>query len=300
MKLLKRSLVLLGCALAAAAAFTACELELGNNDDRKETADSENPAEVTVPDPAAAYALDGTDDGVKIEGNGSFVEDNTFGTGKVFKNDDTAQRTSYLLLPKDTLQHSAESKEMTIGFWVNANGATNLWNPLFSAYAAAPSKNEDSNRAEEVPLVNGVPMFILQSRCQVQVNIGGEPAIWCDFIEAQKDFAVSSYGGSDKIWNVGYNDWKDNDWHYYTCTMTEKSAVIYIDGEKIVSWTIDGTTINGSVNGIFQVDTLTYVCLGGNQAWDWGDADAPYSFAKFSVWDTALNEEQIKSVVAAK
>ena len=36
MKLLKRSLVLLGCALAAAAAFTACELGLGG-DDRLET-----------------------------------------------------------------------------------------------------------------------------------------------------------------------------------------------------------------------------------------------------------------------
>ena len=37
MKLLKRSLVLLGCALAAAAAFTACELGLGDNDDRLAT-----------------------------------------------------------------------------------------------------------------------------------------------------------------------------------------------------------------------------------------------------------------------
>ena len=37
MKLLKRSLVLLGCALAAAAAFTACELGLGGDDDRLAT-----------------------------------------------------------------------------------------------------------------------------------------------------------------------------------------------------------------------------------------------------------------------
>ena len=51
MKLLKRSLVLLGCALAAAAAFTACELELGNNDDRQETnQETEDGSGITLPE----------------------------------------------------------------------------------------------------------------------------------------------------------------------------------------------------------------------------------------------------------
>ena len=49
-----------------------------------------------------------------------------------------------------------------------------------------------------------------------------------------------------------------------------------------------------------QNTALSYVCLDGSQAWNFADFDTPYSSAKFSVWDTALNKEQIKSVVAAK
>ena len=253
---------------------------------------STNSYKVTVKTVAAAaayYALDGNDNGVKIEGNGSYVEDNTFGTGKVFKNDGTAQRTNYLLLPADTLQHSATSKQMTIGFWVNANNTTLEWHPLLTAYH---QKNTPNNLFDN----GGYPMFYIESRCLMAVNCAG----WTDFTESQNTFKSKDW---NENWNFGYNAWKDSDWHYFAAVITETSATIYIDGEKIVSWTISGEGDGNVVAGLFanaDETSLSYVCLGGNQALDWGDNDAPYSFAKFSVWNVALNEEQIQSVVDAK
>ena len=71
MKLLKRSLVLLGCALAAAAAFTACELGLGDNDDRAVT-NPEAISTIEIKDPQSTFQKKenstGTDDWVLHEG----------------------------------------------------------------------------------------------------------------------------------------------------------------------------------------------------------------------------------------
>ena len=71
MKLLKRSLVLLGCALAAAAAFTACELGLGDNDDRAVT-NPEAISTIEIKDPKSTFEKKenstGTDDWVLAEG----------------------------------------------------------------------------------------------------------------------------------------------------------------------------------------------------------------------------------------
>ncbi|MBQ7537531.1 MAG: hypothetical protein IJT42_01015 [Treponema sp.] len=225
--------------------------------------------------PVAAYTakLDGTDTGVTIVGNGSYVDDEKF--GKVFKNDGTAQRTSYLQLPADTLQHSATSKEMTIGFWVNnTTDDTGMFHPIFSAYA---QKNAP----------NTWPMFILQSRGLAQVNCAG----WCDFAAAQNDTGTNT----ESIAWLG----EKGTWHYYTCVMTETTLKVYADGTLINAWTIDGTSNGQVLSGMFTSAELVYVCLGGNQAWDWTDNDAPYSFAKFSIWNTALSQEQIQAVVAA-
>ena len=71
MKLLKRSLVLLGCALAAAAAFTACELGLGDNDDRAVT-NPEAISTIEIKDPKSTFQKEenstGTDDWVLANG----------------------------------------------------------------------------------------------------------------------------------------------------------------------------------------------------------------------------------------
>lgn len=81
-------------------------------------------------------------DGLTIVGNGVFETDADARFGQVFHNDPTltkAIRTNYLLLPSDVLSHSATTKEMTIGFWVNMRTAADFfWSPIFAAYAVAP------------------------------------------------------------------------------------------------------------------------------------------------------------------
>ena len=232
---------------------------------------------VNVPTAVYYNTLKADDDDLTIVGSGAFVSDDTFGT--VFKNDGTAQRTSYLKLPEDTLQHSATSKEMTIGFWVsNTTTDAVIYHPLFSAYHAAPANNTNTS-----------PMFILQSRGIAQVNCAG----WCDFEAAQNDNGANA----ESISWLG----AQSTWHYYTSVITETSLKIYADGTLLNSWTIDGTTNGQVASGLFANagDTaLSYVCLGGNQAWSWGDTDAPYSFAKFAVWDSALTAAQINKIVS--
>ena len=251
---------------------------------------------VTVPTAVYYNALKEAGTDLTIVGTdsskGSFETDATFGS--VFKNvSATTTRTCYLKLPENTLQHSATSKEMTIGFWVsNTTTDTGIYHPLFSAYHAVPSElvstdnlyNETTNTT-----CNGSPMFILQSRGIAQVNCAG----WCDFEAAQNDNGANAQSIS---W-LG----AQSTWHYYTSVITETSLKIYADGTLLNSWTIDGTTNGQVASGLFANagDTaLSYVCLGGNQAWSWGDTDAPYSFAKFAVWDSALTAAQINKIVS--
>lgn len=278
---------ILAATMIASFAVTGCDMKLDDEENRAAVQGSKSEGntgtsdEKKYPDAVVSLALNGKDEGVKIVGNGTYVDDATF--EKVFKNDGSASRTSYLLLPSDTLKHSATSKEMTIGFWVNANDVKTDWLPMFAAYGAAPVDGK-----------NTFPMFMCQSRCKLQVNCAG----YCDFtLDYLKD-KIADYNTTDV--NLGYSGWKDNNWHYYTCTLTDKTGTIYIDGTLIASWTVDGTSDGQKIDGMFTSTELSYVCLGGNQAWDWADNDAPYSFAKFSVWDKALTVEQIKAVVASK
>lgn len=234
----------------------------------------------------ASYALDGNDEGVTKVGDGSYVADDTF--TKVFKNVATSPRSNYLLLPEDTLTHSASSKAITIGFWVNANGDTGVWYPIFTAKdkaAADPSTGY---------VDDWYPMFYIQSRGTMGLNYNG----YTDFTEA--DCTTNNSGKTGDLWNEHYNDWKDSEWHYFTVTITDKEAAHYIDGNLICKWEYDGTDGHTTAGLFAETTDLKYVALGGNQMFGWADNDAPYSFAKFSVWNTALNAEQIASVVAAK
>ncbi|MCH5290893.1 MAG: hypothetical protein J1D88_03915, partial [Treponema sp.] len=247
---------------------------------------------------AAAYALDGNDSGVRIEGSGNYVEDNTFGAQKVFKNNpDTTEwtglRSSYLVLPSDTLQHSAQSKEMTIGFWVsNSTLDNNMFYPIFTAYKEKTTTSDSlalSDGKSGTGLVNTWPCFILQSRGLAQINCAG----WSNLENSQNDTGKNA----ESIAWLG----AQNTWHYYTCVITETTLKVYADGKILNSWTVKNDGTDGEViGGIFESKELTYVCLGGNQAWNFADFDAPYSFAKFSVWDVALNEDQINSVMTEK
>ena len=230
-------------------------------------------------------------DGLTIVGSGSFVEDATF--GHVYQNGGGAVRSHYLLLPEDVLSHSQETQQMTIAFWVNASNAGSLtdyvYSPLFSAYASAPGT------------VNTWPMLIMQSRGPVQVNCSG----YCDFAGANHvNGKVNIY--NEKAWEVGdaaYNyvrNWLDDGkWHYYTITFKANEVIQYLDGEVTNQWVLNPAVEGQCVTGLFDHGSdLKYICLGGNQAWEWTDNDARFMFAKLLIQNNAMSASDIKAQMA--
>lgn len=78
---------------------------------------------------------------------------------------------------------------------------------------------------------------------------------------------------------------------------------ILIDGKVVNSWTVDGKTEGQVIAGIFSEyakNNLNYVCLGGNQAWDWNDPDPAFCFDDVAIYGKALTQEQINNVIAEK
>jgi len=240
-----------------------------------------------------AYDFEADKEGVAIVGAGAIVDDENAKFGKVFENVGGAVRTNYLTLPEHVLAHSAESKQLTIGFWVNAEGKSleNPYAPFFTAYAS------NTNGAD-----NGMPMLALQSRGLAQVNCNG----WTDFTGAD------NVDGKDNVYNK--NAWEaasadfnfvenwidDSDWHFYTAVFTEEGLTIYLDGEVKNQWTCDGTE-GHNLAGLFSNGAdLKHICLGGNQAWNWGDGDAPYRFDDVFITNYALDEDEITDIMAAK
>lgn len=238
---------------------------------------------VKVPD--AVYFNDfSSAAGLNIVGNGRFEDEDTPGFGKVFQNGSGAPRTNYLLLPSDVLSHSAESHALSIGFWISSAKTTGGydWAPMFMAYGSAPVNGE-----------NTWPMMALQYRGVAQVNCAG----WCDFTGANNVAGV----------NTEYNaasgqDWlEDKKWHYYMATFTDTSCKIYFDGELKNEWKVDGVSDGQVVSGLFTAgNTLTYICLGGNQAWDWPDNDAAFRYDDLAVYNVVLSPKQIKAIMNNK
>lgn len=228
--------------------------------------------------------------GEKAVGNGKFSATDEEGApfSEFFQNDGTAVRTSYCLLPEDVLAHSDKTHELTIAFWVSAKGFTPdqyTYAPLFTAYT---QKNNP----------NTWPMLALQSRGNVQVNCNG----WCDFTGA------NNVAGKNNIYNSnaweansdGYNNagnWlEDQKWHYYTAVFTDTNVKVYLDGEVKNEWEIDGTSEGQKISGLFNDGAnLKYVCLGGNQAWDWNDNDAPFDFARLLIQNSSMTPDMIKA-----
>jgi arabinan endo-1,5-alpha-L-arabinosidase len=227
-------------------------------------------------------------DGLTIVGGGSFVEDATF--GHAFQNGGGAVRSHYLLLPEDVLSHSTETQQMTIGFWVNARNAGDAsaytYAPFFTAYGSAPSP------------ANKAPMLALESRGTVQINCAG----WCDFTGANHvDGKVNIY--NQNAWEAGdaafnfVNNWlADGKWHYYTITFKAKEVIQYMDGEVTNCWILNPYVEGQQVTGLFSNGAdLKYICLGGNQAWDWADSDAKFMFAKLLIQNNAMSVDDIKN-----
>ena len=228
--------------------------------------------------------------GEKAVGNGRFAATDEEGApfSEFFQNDGTAVRTSYCLLPEDVLAHSDKTHELTIAFWVSAKGFTPdqyTYAPLFTAYT---QKNNP----------NTWPMLALQSRGNVQVNCNG----WCDFTGA------NNVAGKNNIYNSnaweansdGYNNagnWlEDQKWHYYTAVFTDTNVKVYLDGEVKNEWEIDGTSEGQKISGLFNDGAnLKYVCLGGNQAWDWNDIDSPFRYACLLIQNSSMTPDMIKA-----
>ena len=235
--------------------------------------------------------------GEKAVGNGTFATETpeldendkplTFVPfSNFYRNDGSAKRTSYCLLPEDVLAHSAKTEALTIAVWVraqeNAASADYLWTPLFTAYASSPNPE------------NTWPMLACQYRGVLQVNCAG----WCDYVDA------NNVKGSNAIYH-GDADWlADHKWHYYTAVFEGENAKVYFDGELKNEWNANTTTqADGYVNsqkGLFSNGgDLKYVCLGGNQAWNWNDNDAPFDFARLFIKNGALSQGEIKAQMTA-
>lgn len=222
------------------------------------------------------------------EGNatiyGSGVIEEAAGQGKVFHNaaGGAKQRSDYLLLPEDTFAHSTETKGITIGFWVNKGNVveTTPFSPIFSAYA---------QKSDE----NSYPVMVLQSRLVAQVNCAG----WTNLLATQL-----TEKSLDPTANTESALWiTDNtNWHYYTATFDNEIVTVYVDGVIQNQWDATKTHVdnaNPTVSGLYSNGSeLKYVCLGGNQAWDWGDNDAAYLFDDVAIHNEALSEGQVEAL----
>ena len=221
--------------------------------------------------------------GVTAMGNGQFVTTNEEGAifSSYYKNDGSAKRTSYCLLPEDVLAHSATSKELCIAFWVRAQEDAQSNNygyvPLFTAYTQAPRNG-----------INSYPMMACQYAGILQVNCNG----WCDFTDAL------NVAGQNAEYRFDHDWLKDYKWHYYTAVFTETNAKVYFDGEVKNEWNVDGNSNGQIISGLFENGAeLKYVCLGGNQTWDWNDNDAPFDFTHVLITNKVMTPEAIMAQI---
>lgn len=233
--------------------------------------------------------------GEKAFGDGQFVSTEEEGAvfGDYYQNvAGSGPRQNYCLLPEDVLAHSAKTHELTIAFWVSAEGFTPdqyTYAPLFTAYAQQNSPNT-------------WPMLALQSRGPIQVNCSG----WCDFTGAQavggkvNIYNSNAWEAGDAAFNLVGNWLEDQKWHYFTAVFTDTNASIYLDGDVKNEWNVDGVTEGQIISGLFDHGAdLKYVCLGGNQAWDWNDLDSPFRFARLMIKNSKMTAGEIKAQMLA-
>ncbi len=192
---------------------------------------------------------------------------------------DGSIRSNYLLLPNGVLNNDdvKTNLALTIQLWVNVANAENYWfSPLFAAYGAAPANG-----------VNTFPMMAIQSRLLTQINCWG----WCDFT------------ASDNVTGTNFEStaWLDDkEWHLVTATYTPTDTKIYMDTELKNHWTTDGSE-GHYVQGLLEhPDLIPYVCVSGNQAWDWGDNDPTYYIDDIALYAEVLTEDQIKTIYDKK
>ncbi len=235
--------------------------------------------------PTPVYFNDfSSSDGLTQVGSGEFIEDSDSRFGKIYHNNpagNSTPRTNYLKLRADVLTHSASTKEMTIGFWVNVKTAvgTNFFHsPVFSAYANSTPGSD-----------NGTPMFRCSAKGVMQLNNGD--GYWSDFTPTENNNGM----------NVEASQWLDDkEWHYYTVTLTSNTGKIYVDGVILNSWTLADNSIIPAFFSTAAANGYPVVCLGGNQSWNWGDIDAAFGYDDFVIYDKALTAGQIAKIMEEK
>ena len=153
-----------------------------------------------------------------------------------------------------------------------------MYAPIFSAYGAAP-----------VDGANTWPMFIIQGRGLLQTNIDG----WINFTDEQNTAGKNTE-------SISYLE--DNEWHLVTVTITDKHAEFIVDKTVMNAWNYTGEGDNNVTMGFLEGghDQLKYICVGGNQAWDWGDNDSGYKYAKLKLYDKVLTADEIAERIANK
>ncbi len=202
--------------------------------------------------------------------------------GSVFSNAMDGMRANYLVLPDNVFANLADKEAVTIGVWVNRGNETvsghYMWSPLFTAYGA------DSNGGD-----NSWPMLACQYRGVLQINNNG----WSDYTDAQNVAGVNGVYHDATDWLA------DGNWHYYTAVFTATNAKVYFDGVVVNEWEIDG--VNNTAAGLFSNGgDFKHICLGGNQAWNWGDPDPGFWFDDIAIYDQELSPETIKTIMNLK
>lgn len=229
----------------------------------------------------------------KAVGNGQFASEspklddnekplNIVPFGNFFRNDGSAKRASYCLLPEDVLAHSDKTQELTIAVWVRSQKETvsenYMWAPLFTAYGAAPVDGK-----------NTWPMMACQYRGVLQVNCAG----WTDYVDEQ------NVAGKNALYH-GDTDWlADHKWHHYAAVFEGENAKVFIDGVLKNEWDVTKVA-ERTQKGLFSNGAdLKYICLGGNQAWDWNDNDAPFDFARLLIKNSKMTAGEIAAQMKA-
>ena len=209
--------------------------------------------------------------GEKAVGNGIFASEepeldenekplNIVPFGDFFRNDGSAARTSYCLLPNDVLAHSANTQGLTFAVWVRAQEtAANYFDaPLLAAYQQEGS--------------NGSPLFAAFTDGTMKLDNG-----------TQFEYSGTQAG-----------DWlADKKWHYFTATFKGEDAQVYVDGELKNEWNCGGSQAGLFSNGA----ALQYVCLGGNAPS--AANDAPFDFARLLIKNSAMSAGEVKAQMAA-
>ena len=258
-----------------------------------QTVKAEGSTETTLPTPIyendfeAEDAADGTKG--KIIGDGK-IEKADEKHGNVFHNAAGGRRQNYYKLPEDVFTKEtnkfAENKGVTITFAVNKADATDFYfSPIFSAYDKAPVDGKN-----EQPIF----MFIMQSRGLLQYNSEGG---WCDFTGKENDDPATNEN-DEPVNHEGTQYLDDGQWHIVTAVLSDQKGYYYVDGKIVNQWTVKGDGATSNDGFLSQgIKKLTYICLGGNQAWAWEDNDPAYMFDDVKIYDKALTEAEIATMI---